>query len=94
MTSVSGDNFLLLEQDINQFLMYIIIESQISYSTIRDFTNSPKRQQICLAREDKWKDNKFFYCMLKKLKSPIVCPRNITIYLCPSRWRGTCMLFW
>ena len=30
---------LLSNQDINQFLVYAGIEPQISYTTIRDFTN-------------------------------------------------------
>ena len=36
MTSASNNSFLLLDQDINRFLVQAGIELQISYSTIRD----------------------------------------------------------
>ena len=37
ITSTSDDSSLLSNQDTNQFLVYVRIEPQISYSTIRDF---------------------------------------------------------
>ena len=37
MTSAPDDNSLSSDQDTNQFLMYVEIELQISYTTIRDF---------------------------------------------------------
>ena len=39
MTFIFKDNFLSSDQDTNQFLVYVEIESQISYTTIRNFTN-------------------------------------------------------
>ena len=39
MTFIFKDNSLSLNQDTNQFLIYVGIESQISYTTIRNFTN-------------------------------------------------------
>ena len=39
MTSTFNDNSLSLDLDINQFFMLTGIESQISYTTIRDFTS-------------------------------------------------------
>lgn len=39
MTSAPDDNFLSSNQDTNQFLVYVEIESQISYTTIKDFTS-------------------------------------------------------
>ena len=39
MTFIFKDNSLSSDQDINQFLIYMRIESQISYTTIKDFTN-------------------------------------------------------
>ena len=39
MVSVSNDSSFTSDQDTNQFLVWVRIESQISYSTIRDFTN-------------------------------------------------------
>ena len=39
MTFIFKDNSLSLDQDTNQFLIYVGIESQISYTTIRNFTN-------------------------------------------------------
>ena len=39
MMSAFNDSFLLLDQDINKFLVQVKIDSQISYSTIRDFIN-------------------------------------------------------
>ena len=39
MTFIFKDNFLSSDQDTNQFLVYMRIESQISYTTIRDFTS-------------------------------------------------------
>ena len=39
MIFIFKDNSLSSDQDINQFLIYMRIESQISYTTIRDFTN-------------------------------------------------------
>ena len=39
MTFIFKDNSLSSDQDTNQFLVYVRIESQISYTTIKDFTN-------------------------------------------------------
>ena len=39
MTFTSDDISLSSDQDTNQFLVQVGIEPQISYSTIRDFTN-------------------------------------------------------
>ena len=39
MTSTSDGNSLLSNQDTNQFLVYAMIEPQISYSTVKNFTN-------------------------------------------------------
>ena len=39
MASSPDDSSLSLDQDTNQFLVYARIELQISYTTIRDFTN-------------------------------------------------------
>ena len=39
MTSTPDDSFLLSDQNTNQFLVYAVNEPQISYTTIRDFTN-------------------------------------------------------
>ena len=39
MGFVRDDNTLLLDQDINQFLVLVEIEPHISYSIIRDFTS-------------------------------------------------------
>ena len=39
MASAFDDSSLLSDQDINQFLVYVGIELQISYTTIRDFTS-------------------------------------------------------
>ena len=39
MASAFDNNSLLSDQDINQFLVYVEIELQISYTTIRDFTS-------------------------------------------------------
>ena len=39
MTSAPNDSSLLSNQDINRFLVQLRIEPQISYSTIRNFTN-------------------------------------------------------
>ena len=37
MTSTLNDSFLLLDQDINKFLIQVRIKSQISYITIKNF---------------------------------------------------------
>ena len=37
MASAFDNNSLLSNQDINQFLVYVEIELQISYTTIKDF---------------------------------------------------------
>ena len=37
MASAFDDSSLLSDQDINQFLVYVGIELQISYTTIKDF---------------------------------------------------------
>ena len=39
MASTPDDTSLSLDQDTNQFFVYARIEPQISYTTIRDFTN-------------------------------------------------------
>ena len=39
MTSIPDNNFLLLNQDTNRFLVLDEIEPQISYLIIRDFTS-------------------------------------------------------
>ena len=39
MTFAPNNSSLLSDQDTNQFLVYVEIEPQISYTTIRDFTN-------------------------------------------------------
>ena len=39
MASASDGNSLSSDQDINQFLVLVEIEPQISYATIRDFTS-------------------------------------------------------
>ena len=39
MTSAHNDSSSLSDQDTNQFLVYIRIEFQISYTTIRNFTS-------------------------------------------------------
>ena len=39
MTSTPNDSSLSSNQDIDWFLVYMGIEPQISYSTIRDFTS-------------------------------------------------------
>ena len=39
MASTPNNNSSLLDRDINQFLVYVGIEPQIFYSTIRDFIN-------------------------------------------------------
>ena len=38
MTSTPDDSFLSSDQNTNKFLVYVEIEPQISYTTIRDFT--------------------------------------------------------
>ena len=40
MASVPDNSFLSSDQDINQFLVKAEIELQISYTTIKNFTNS------------------------------------------------------
>ena len=39
MAFAFDDSFLLSDQDTNRFLVLAMIEPQISFSTIRDFTN-------------------------------------------------------
>ena len=39
MTTVADSSFLSLDQDTNQFLVWVGIEPQISYSTIKIFTS-------------------------------------------------------
>ena len=39
MSSTSDNNFLLSNQDTNQFFVWAKIEPQISYSTVKNFTN-------------------------------------------------------